>query len=387
MPLGLLLRALPDLGYISPSISTRAGRHPAEPGQHSRRSAPARSSSSNTSAASTSSPSATENYWRPNAPYLDRIVWRSSPTAPPPRRRWKPGRSSTARSRPDAPTRRGSRTSASSSPPRAMKATRAPTPWSSTSAARSWPISACAAPSRMRSTCRSSSRISSAISPSRHRPDPLGLHRLLSGPTRRNIPSTRRRRSRCSTRPASSPAPAAPASRCVCCPRHGARTSRCGRPSSSSRCEVGIPVEIVRNDGGGFLKQVYDDHAFDLATGWHQYRNDPAVSTTVWYRSGQPKGAPWTNQWDWKIRRHRQGDRRRRHRDRSGQAQGALCDLRQGSQHRTAGVDADRADLLTVIKPRRVTIPTRRAGDRRAGTIFGFPPEPNFWPLIARCAS
>ncbi|MET0722134.1 MAG: ABC transporter substrate-binding protein [Tardiphaga sp.] len=64
--------------------------------------------------------------------------------------------------------------------------------------------------------------------------------------------------------------------------------------------EVGIPVEIVRNDGGGFLKQVYDDHAFDLATGWHQYRNDPAVSTTVWYRSGQPKGAPWTNQWDWK---------------------------------------------------------------------------------------
>ena len=63
--------------------------------------------------------------------------------------------------------------------------------------------------------------------------------------------------------------------------------------------EVGIPVEIVRNDGGGFLKQVYDEHAFDLATGWHQYRNDPAVSTTVWYRSGQPKGAPWTNQWGW----------------------------------------------------------------------------------------
>ncbi|RJF77705.1 ABC transporter substrate-binding protein [Rhodopseudomonas palustris] len=63
--------------------------------------------------------------------------------------------------------------------------------------------------------------------------------------------------------------------------------------------EVGIQVEVVRNDGGGFLKQVYDDHAFDLATGWHQYRNDPAVSTTVWYRSGQPKGAPWTNQWGW----------------------------------------------------------------------------------------
>jgi peptide/nickel transport system substrate-binding protein len=66
-----------------------------------------------------------------------------------------------------------------------------------------------------------------------------------------------------------------------------------------SLSEVGIPVEVVRNDGGGFLKQVYDEHAFDLATGWHQYRNDPAVSTTVWYRSGQPKGAPWTNQWGW----------------------------------------------------------------------------------------
>jgi peptide/nickel transport system substrate-binding protein len=61
--------------------------------------------------------------------------------------------------------------------------------------------------------------------------------------------------------------------------------------------EVGVRVEIVRNDGGGFLKSVYADHAFDLATGWHQYRNDPAVSTTVWYRSGQPAGAPWTNQW------------------------------------------------------------------------------------------
>lgn len=63
--------------------------------------------------------------------------------------------------------------------------------------------------------------------------------------------------------------------------------------------EVGIKVDIVRNDGGGFLKQVYADHAFDLATGWHQYRSDPAVSTTVWYRSGQPPGAPWTNQWGW----------------------------------------------------------------------------------------
>jgi peptide/nickel transport system substrate-binding protein len=47
-------------------------------------------------------------------------------------------------------------------------------------------------------------------------------------------------------------------------------------------------------DAAGFLRTVYNDWNFDLATGWHQYRNDPAVSTSVWYRSGQPKGAPWT---------------------------------------------------------------------------------------------
>ncbi len=63
--------------------------------------------------------------------------------------------------------------------------------------------------------------------------------------------------------------------------------------------QVGIDVEIVRYDAAGWLKTVYNDWNFDLATGWHQYRGDPAVSTTVWYRSGSPKGAPWTNQWGW----------------------------------------------------------------------------------------
>ena len=62
---------------------------------------------------------------------------------------------------------------------------------------------------------------------------------------------------------------------------------------------VGIGVEIVRHDAAGFLSNVYKDWNFDLATGWHQYRGDPAVSTTVWYRSGSPKGSPWTNQWGW----------------------------------------------------------------------------------------
>ncbi len=63
--------------------------------------------------------------------------------------------------------------------------------------------------------------------------------------------------------------------------------------------EVGVKVDIVQHDAAGFLSGVYRDWNFDLATGWHQYRNDPAVSTTVWYRSGSPKGAPWTNQYGW----------------------------------------------------------------------------------------
>lgn len=66
-----------------------------------------------------------------------------------------------------------------------------------------------------------------------------------------------------------------------------------------SLLEVGIGVEIVQRDAAGFLSEVYKEWNFDLATGRHQYRSDPAVSTTVWYRSGSPKGAPWTNQWGW----------------------------------------------------------------------------------------
>jgi peptide/nickel transport system substrate-binding protein len=62
---------------------------------------------------------------------------------------------------------------------------------------------------------------------------------------------------------------------------------------------VGIKVEIVNLDNAGALATVYRDWNFDIATGWHQYRGDPAVSTTVWYRSGSPKGAPWTNQYGW----------------------------------------------------------------------------------------
>ena len=66
-----------------------------------------------------------------------------------------------------------------------------------------------------------------------------------------------------------------------------------------SLSQVGIRVDIQNLDSAGALATVYRDWSFDIATGWHQYRGDPAVSTTVWYRSGSPKGAPWTNQYGW----------------------------------------------------------------------------------------
>jgi len=66
-----------------------------------------------------------------------------------------------------------------------------------------------------------------------------------------------------------------------------------------SLADVGIAVEIVQLDMAAALSTIYKEWNFDLATGWHQYRGDPAVSTTVWFRSGSPKGSPWTNQHGW----------------------------------------------------------------------------------------
>lgn len=64
--------------------------------------------------------------------------------------------------------------------------------------------------------------------------------------------------------------------------------------------EIDIDVELLTNDAPGFLNGVYRDYDFDTANGWHQFRSDPAVSTMVWLRSGQPAGTPWTNQFGWK---------------------------------------------------------------------------------------
>lgn len=64
--------------------------------------------------------------------------------------------------------------------------------------------------------------------------------------------------------------------------------------------QVGIEVELVTNDFPGWVTAVYRDHDFDTASGFHQFRSDPAVSTTVWLRTGAPAGAAWTNQYDYK---------------------------------------------------------------------------------------
>jgi peptide/nickel transport system substrate-binding protein len=80
----------------------------------------------------------------------------------------------------------------------------------------------------------------------------------------------------------------------------GEYTQLWGEYFAQAMKEIGIDVEILTNDAPGFLNGVYRDHDFDTANGWHQFRSDPAVSTTVWLRSGQPEGSPWTNQFGWK---------------------------------------------------------------------------------------
>ncbi|QUJ76717.1 ABC transporter substrate-binding protein [Sulfitobacter albidus] len=79
----------------------------------------------------------------------------------------------------------------------------------------------------------------------------------------------------------------------------GEYTQLWGEYYAQAMKEVGIDVEILTNDAPGFLNGVYRDYDFDTANGWHQFRSDPAVSTMVWLRSGQPAGTPWTNQFGW----------------------------------------------------------------------------------------
>ena len=62
---------------------------------------------------------------------------------------------------------------------------------------------------------------------------------------------------------------------------------------------IGIDAQIETNDAPGHIAKVYKDHAYDLAVAALVYRNDPAISTTVLYRSGTPAGVPFANQYSY----------------------------------------------------------------------------------------
>jgi peptide/nickel transport system substrate-binding protein len=60
---------------------------------------------------------------------------------------------------------------------------------------------------------------------------------------------------------------------------------------------VGIDAVIVNNDPAAHTRAVYTTHEFDLAVGSPVYRNDPAISTTILFQSGLPAGVPFANQY------------------------------------------------------------------------------------------
>jgi peptide/nickel transport system substrate-binding protein len=60
--------------------------------------------------------------------------------------------------------------------------------------------------------------------------------------------------------------------------------------------EIGIDAELVNNDSAAHQQAVYTDHAFDLAVGSPVYRGDPAISTTILVESGLPAGVGFSNQ-------------------------------------------------------------------------------------------
>lgn len=62
---------------------------------------------------------------------------------------------------------------------------------------------------------------------------------------------------------------------------------------------VGIRCNIAAYDSAAYLVNVMRDWNFDITTETIGFRNDPQVATTVFLRSGQPKGVPWSNQWGW----------------------------------------------------------------------------------------
>jgi peptide/nickel transport system substrate-binding protein len=66
-----------------------------------------------------------------------------------------------------------------------------------------------------------------------------------------------------------------------------------------SLARIGVRCTVVSLDFAAYLQTVMRDWNFDLAAETIGFRNDPQISTTVFLRSGQPRGVPWSNQWGW----------------------------------------------------------------------------------------
>ena len=334
MPLNLLLRALPDLGYIS-------AKHIYETGD-------IRQNPANLAPIGTGPfkfvkyergqyiiADRNDNYWRPNAPYLDRIVWRVitdraaaaaqmeagelhlQPVLGPDDLRHGAARQGQALRRLDQ-GQRGQRPHQHAS--------------SSTSAARSCPTSASAAPSRMRinvpffieNFLGDFAKLGTG-------PIPSTSTDFYPGPNTPQYPYDKAKAIALLDEAGFKPGAGGTRFSLRLLPAPwGEDISLWATFIQQSLGEVGIQVEIVRNDGGGFLKQVYDEHAFDLATGWHQYRNDPGGLDHGVVSLRPAQGRALDQPVGLGRRDDRQDHRRRRDRGRSGQAQGALCRLRHG---------------------------------------------------------
>lgn len=62
---------------------------------------------------------------------------------------------------------------------------------------------------------------------------------------------------------------------------------------------IGVRISITAYDSAAYLANVMREWNFDLTGETIGFRNDPQISTTVFLRSGQPRGVPWSNQWGW----------------------------------------------------------------------------------------
>jgi peptide/nickel transport system substrate-binding protein len=64
--------------------------------------------------------------------------------------------------------------------------------------------------------------------------------------------------------------------------------------------KIGIKLDDQVYDSPGYMAHVNRDWDFEICTDTSTFRGDPAVGSTIWYRSGIPPGTPWSNQWGWK---------------------------------------------------------------------------------------